>query len=71
LIFVDLERQEKPISKAPVAFPAFENLASLAQNPDLHSFAGFRTAKAALQFVETLYAAGTSKMAHCCPTKKT
>jgi hypothetical protein len=31
---------------------------SLAPNPDLHSLAGFRTVKAALQFVETLYAAG-------------
>ena len=29
-----------------------------AKNPDLHSLARFRTAKAALQFVETLYAAG-------------
>ncbi len=31
---------------------------SVAQNPDLHSLARFRTAKAALEFVETLYAAG-------------
>jgi hypothetical protein len=31
---------------------------SAAQNPDLRSLARFRTAKAALQFVETLYAAG-------------
>lgn len=31
---------------------------SAAKNPDLHSLARFRTAKAALQFVETLYAAG-------------
>jgi hypothetical protein len=29
-----------------------------AKNPDLHSLARFRTAKAALQFVESLYAAG-------------
>jgi hypothetical protein len=31
---------------------------SAAKNPDLRSLARFRTAKAALQFVETLYAAG-------------
>ena len=31
---------------------------STAKNPDLRSLAKFRTAKAALQFVETLYAAG-------------
>ena len=31
---------------------------STAKNPDLHSLARFRTAKAALQFVETLYDAG-------------
>jgi hypothetical protein len=31
---------------------------SLAHNPDLRSLGRFRTAKAALQFVETLYAAG-------------
>ena len=31
---------------------------STAKNPDLRSLARFRTAKAALQFVETLYAAG-------------
>ena len=31
---------------------------SAAKNPDLRSLARFRTTKAALQFVETLYAAG-------------
>ena len=31
---------------------------NLAKNPDLRSLAKFRTAKAALQFVETLYASG-------------
>jgi hypothetical protein len=31
---------------------------SAVKNPDLRSLARFRTAKAALQFVETLYAAG-------------